>query len=94
MLIDATEAFGDPFFSTNTNASCPSSVFNGTQNIISIATDIGSTTPVSDNTTYDNWVKRSTPVVLAVWSKDIYETVRTRMDWGRKYRKCSLCPLK
>jgi hypothetical protein len=65
------EPFGNPSFAGTANASCHSNIFNGTADLVSQTSP--STSPTTNYTTYDNWVKQATPLVLTAFTKNATE---------------------
>ncbi|CAG8952865.1 hypothetical protein HYFRA_00007579 [Hymenoscyphus fraxineus] len=81
--VAATQPFGNPSYSASVNTSCPSSIWNGTANLIT--TSSGVTSPLSDTSTYDSWVTKATPLILVAFTKNV--SVATP-SWGKTALVC------
>ena len=78
-----TEPFGNPSYPENWNVSCGANIFNGTLSIQSQSSVY--TSPVSNFTTYDTFVKQATPLVLLAFTKNITDQTPR---WGTSSLVC------
>ncbi|EPE32477.1 hypothetical protein GLAREA_07610 [Glarea lozoyensis ATCC 20868] len=81
--IVATQPFGNPSYYASINASCPSSIFNGTSDLIKTTSEVAS--PLSDTNTYDRWILQATSLVLVAFAKNKTLTVPR---WGNSAMVC------
>lgn len=66
------EPFGNPDFFDNGNTSCSPSIFNGSATHGAIVGQESSlSSPLTNYTTYDAWVRRATPLILTAFTKNI-----------------------
>ena len=77
------EPFGNPSFSNGGNSSCTGNVFNGTEDLIFQTSE--TTSPLSNYTTYDSWVKQATPLFLAAFTKNVTDQTPR---WGATNLLC------
>ncbi|KAG9234754.1 hypothetical protein BJ875DRAFT_295030 [Amylocarpus encephaloides] len=81
-VVSSTQPFGNPAYSASINSSCPSSIWNGTSDLIRVQSDVA---PLNDNTIYDQWVQQATPLVLVAFTKNV--TAETP-KWGNSTIVC------
>jgi len=79
----SSQPFGNPSFPGTANASCHSNIFNGTADLLSQTSP--STSPLTNYTTYDAWVKQATPLVLTAFTKNVTEQTPR---WGATQLVC------